>query len=213
MNEVLPPKASIAAHNANAFPRVVAAQPSTMTARRLGSRPSSMRCPTTSCSRGRTDVASHFRSLGTRRKVPIRPSSRPATRYSTLTLGTKRERLADTPAAVLKKISSRTCVITCTDCCNATAVVARIGVRPPFCRYLALSARPPTPAGVVVAANLLATCMTIRPHSLTTPSAAAHSADAAPRYVSPDAAGPSSANHQFAARNPAPPVRAELLNG
>src|SRR5687768_13289646 len=104
-------------------------------------------------------------------------------------------------------------VITWTDCCSATAVVACIGVRPPFCRYLALRASPPTPAGVVVAANLLATCMTIRPHSLTTPSAAAHSAAAAPRYVSIDAANPRSANHQFAVRNSVRNVGTELMNG
>ena len=115
-----------------------------------------------------------------------------------MTLGTNRDRLAETPAAVENKISNPMCVITCTDCCNATAVVERNGLIPPFCRYLALSASPPTPAGVVVAANLLATCMTIRPHRLTNPSAHAHNAAAAPTYVNPDAARPSSAHHQFA---------------
>ena len=48
-------------------------------------------------------------------------------------------------------------MITCTVCCNATAAVARMVDRPLFCRNLVLSASPPTPAGVVVAANVLAT--------------------------------------------------------
>ena len=128
-------------------------------------------------------------------------------------LGTKCDRLAETPAAAQKKISSPTWVITCTDCCNATAVVARNGSIPPFCRYLALSARPPTPAGVVVAAKVLATCMTIRPHRLTNPSAHAHNAAAAPTYVSPDTASPSRAHHQFAVRNSVKNVGTELMNG
>ena len=66
---------------------------------------------------------------------------------------------------------------------------------------------------MVVAANLLATCMTIRPHSVTNPSAHAHSAAAAPTYVSTDAASPSSANHQFAVRSSVRNVGTELMNG
>jgi hypothetical protein len=75
--------------------------------------------------------------------------------------GTNGDGLADTPTA-LKKINSDTWVMTWTDCCSATVVVARSAPRPPFCRNRVLSARPPTPAGVVVAANLLATCMISR---------------------------------------------------
>ena len=63
----------------------------------------------------------------------------------------------DAPATALKKISSARCTITCTACCSATAAVARIADRPLFCRYRVLSASPPTPAGVVVAAKVLAT--------------------------------------------------------
>ena len=86
------------------------------------------------------------------------PSVTPAIRYSTVASGTKCDRFIDAPATVLNKISSTRCMITCTDCCNATAVVARIGDSPPpFCRYRVDSASPPTPAGVVVAAKVLAT--------------------------------------------------------
>ena len=76
-----------------------------------------------------------------------------------------------------------------------------------------LSASPPTPAGVVVAANLLATCMTIRLQKLTKPSAHAHNAAAAPTYVNADTARPSSAHHQFAVRNSVKNVGTELMNG
>ena len=62
------------------------------------------------------------------------------------------------------------------------------------------SARPPTPAGVVVAAKVLATCMITRFLKLTSPSAHAHNAAAAPIYVNADTASPSSAHHQFAVR-------------
>ena len=57
--------------------------------------------------------------------VPTTPSAAPAIRYSTVDDGTKCDRSADAPAAALKKISSATCVSTCTDCCSATAAVAR----------------------------------------------------------------------------------------
>src|SRR6478752_5684505 len=69
-NDVCPPNASMLAHSANAMPRVVAAQPSTMMPRRLGSRASSARSLSTSLSRGRTAVANHRRSLGTKRNAP-----------------------------------------------------------------------------------------------------------------------------------------------
>ena len=97
-----------------------------------------------------------------------------------MVLGTKCDRFADVPATTLKKISSATWVITWTDCCSATAAVARSAPRPPFCRNRVLSARPPTPAGVVVAAKVLATCMIARLRKLTSPDAQAHSAAAAP---------------------------------
>ena len=109
--------------------------------------------------------------------------------------------MADAPAAALKKISSATWVMTCTDCCSATAAVARSAPSPPFCRNRVLSASPPTPAGVVVAAKVLATCMIVRFRKLTSPSAHAHNAAAAPTYVSADTASPSSAHHQFAVRS------------
>ena len=88
--------------------------------------------------------------------------------------------------------------MTCTVCCSATAAVARNAPRPPFCRNRVDSANPPTPAGVVVAANVLATCMITRFLKLTSPSAQAHNAAAAPIYVSAETASPSSAHHQFA---------------
>src|SRR6202162_3968372 len=68
--DVSPPNAATLAHNANAVPRVVAAQPRTTRARRLGSRASSTRSAPTSLSRGRTAVPRHFRSLGTIRNAP-----------------------------------------------------------------------------------------------------------------------------------------------
>ena len=86
------------------------------------------------------------------------PSATPAIRYSTVASGTKCPRSIDAPATVLNKISNARWMITCTDCCSATAAVARTAVSPPFCRYRVLSASPPTPAGVVVAAKVLATC-------------------------------------------------------
>src|ERR1700760_4095353 len=64
-NDVLPPNASMLAHNASAAPRVVAAQPSTMITSRLGSRASSARSPITSLSLGPTGVVTQLRSFGT----------------------------------------------------------------------------------------------------------------------------------------------------
>src|SRR3984957_16757003 len=77
---VSPPNALTLAHNANAAPRVVAAQPRTIRVRRLGSRASSTRSAPTSLSRGRTAVPSHFRSLGTIRNAPTSPRASPAIR-------------------------------------------------------------------------------------------------------------------------------------
>ncbi len=128
-------------------------------------------------------MSSHRRAFGTNRNVPSTPRATPPIRYSSVVLGTKCDRSADAPAATLKKISSVTCVITCTACCNATAAVARIVPRPAFCRNRVLSARPPTPAGVVVAAKVFANCMMTRLRKLTTPEAHAHNAAAAPTYV------------------------------
>ncbi|PQM46460.1 hypothetical protein C1Y40_03373 [Mycobacterium talmoniae] len=156
------------------------AAPSTINASRRGSRANSIRSLDTSVSRGRTAVASQRRRLGTSRKVPTAPSATPAIRYSMVGLGTKCDRSADAPAAVLKMISSATCTITCTDCCNATAAVARSVLSPPLTRNRVESANPPTPAGVVVAANVLATCMIDRFRKLTAPLAQAHNAPAAP---------------------------------
>src|ERR1700741_4661626 len=100
---------------------------------------------------------------------------------------------------VLNRISNTRCMITCTDCCSATAVVARTADSPPpFCKYLVLSASPPTPAGVVVAAKVLAACAIESLQKLTDSSALAHSAAAAPTYVSADITKPRSAHHQFA---------------
>ena len=82
---------------------------------------------------------------------------------------------------MLNKITNTTWTITCTACCSATAAVARKVVRPLFCRNRVLSASPPTPAGVVVAAKVLATCMIDSFQKLTRPSAQAHNAPAAPR--------------------------------
>ena len=104
-------------------------------------------------------------------------------------------------------------MITCTDCCSATAVVARSAPRPPFCRNRVLSASPPTPAGVVVAANVLATCMIARFRKLTNPSAQAHNAAAAPTYFNADTASPSSAHHQFAVRSSEKNVGTVLMKG
>ncbi|CNI21166.1 Uncharacterised protein [Mycobacterium tuberculosis] len=53
-------------------------------------------------------------------------------------------------------------------------------VRPLFCRNRVLSARPPTPAGVVVAAKVLATCAIDSFQKFTVPSVLAHNAAAAP---------------------------------
>ena len=71
----------------------------------------------------------------------------------------KCERFVSRPATIEKKISKPTWVTTWTVCCSATAAVARTVPSPPFCRNRTLSASPPTPAGVVVAAKVLATCM------------------------------------------------------
>ena len=128
-------------------------------------------------------------------------------------LGTNCERSADAPAAALKNTSNVMWVSTCTDCCNATAVVARNAPSPPFCRKRVLNASPPTPAGVVVAAKVLATCMTVSVRNLTNPSAHAHSAAAAPTYFSAETANPASAHHQFALRNSEKNTGTELMNG
>src|SRR3984885_15783625 len=58
------PKASTLVQSANAAPRVVPAQPSTISENRFGSRTSSMRSLVTSLSLGRTAVPSQWRSLG-----------------------------------------------------------------------------------------------------------------------------------------------------
>ena len=75
------------------------------------------------------------------------------------------------------------------------------------------SARPPTPAGVVVAANVLATCMIVRFLKLTNPSAHAHNAAAAPTYFNAETASPSSAHHQFAVRSSEKNAGTVLMNG
>src|SRR6201996_6070497 len=178
-NVAPPPKASTLAHSASAAPRVVPAQPSTISANRFGSRASST---VTSFSRGRTAVPSQWRSLGTSRNAPRMPSATPAIRYSTVAPGTKCLRSIDAPATVLNKISNMRWVITCTDCCSATAAVSRIADRPAFCKNRVLSASPPTPAGVVVAAKVLATCAIDSFQKLTVPSVQAHNAAAAPTY-------------------------------
>ncbi len=116
-------------------------------------------------------------------------------------MGTKRDRSADAPAATEKKMSSATWVITCTACCTATAAVARTVPRPAFCRKRVLSASPPTPAGVVVAAKVLANCMITRLRNDTIPDAHAHSPAAAPTYVNAETARPISAHHQLALRS------------
>ncbi len=71
-------------------------------------------------------------------------------------------------------------MITCTVCCSATAAVARMVDRPLFCKNRVLSASPPTPAGVVVAAKVLATCAIDSFQKFTVPSVQAHNAAAAP---------------------------------
>ena len=58
------------------------------------------------------------------------PSATPAIRYSMVAFGTKWDRSVPAPATVLKKISNTTCMITCIDCCSATAVVARTRAQP-----------------------------------------------------------------------------------
>src|ERR1700754_4938913 len=201
------------AQSASAPPRVVAAQPRTMSTSRRGSLASSRRSRNTSLTRGPTVAASHVRSLGTTTNAATSSRSTPATTYTIVADGTKWDRLADAPANALNKISNTTWVTTCTDCCRATAVAARNAPSPPFCRNLALSARPPTPAGVVVAAKVLATCISVRLRKLTSPSAQAHSAAAAPRYFSADTAKPSSAHHQFAVRSSDKNVGTVLMNG
>ena len=101
-----PPNASILAHSASAAPRVVAAQPNTISASRLGSRASSARSSITSLSFGRTAVASQCRNFGTNSDTPTAPSTTPAIRYSTVALGTNRDRFADAPATAENRISS-----------------------------------------------------------------------------------------------------------
>src|ERR1700693_3756927 len=59
-NDVSPPNAATLAHNANAVPRVVAAQPRTTRARRLGSRASSTISAPTYLSRGGPAAPAHF---------------------------------------------------------------------------------------------------------------------------------------------------------
>src|SRR3981189_2468396 len=63
-NVVLPPNASMLAHNAKAAPRVVEAQPRTISPSRLGSRASVTRSPPTSFNRGRTAVPSQWGPSG-----------------------------------------------------------------------------------------------------------------------------------------------------
>ena len=77
-------------------------------------------------------VPSHRRSRGTNRKAPSATDHR-AGRAGGRSARSG-ERSADAPAATLKKISSATWVITWTDCCSATAAVARSVPRPAFCR-------------------------------------------------------------------------------
>src|ERR1700675_307346 len=79
-NVAPPPNAWTLVHSANAAPRVVPVQPSTISASRFGSRASSTRSRDTSLSFGRTSVASQRRSLGTIRNAPTIPSARPAIR-------------------------------------------------------------------------------------------------------------------------------------
>ena len=114
---------------------------------------------------------------------------------------------------MLNKISNTRWTITCTDCCSATAAVARSVLRPAFCKNRVLSASPPTPAGVVVAAKVLATCVIDSFQKLTDPSAQAHNAAAAPTYVSADTVRPSSAHHQFAVLSSEKNVGTVLMNG
>ncbi len=92
-------------------------------------------------------------------------------------------------------------------------MAARSAPSPPFCRNRALNASPPTPAGVVVAAKVLATCMSVRLRKLTNPSAQAHSAAAAPTYFSAETANPSRPHHQFAVRSSDRNVGTVLMNG
>src|SRR3984885_6945968 len=156
-NVAWPPNASTLDHNASAAPRVVPVQPKTINAIRLGSRATSMMSVMTSLSLGVTDSDSQRRKLGTNKKTPTMPSATPPIRYSMLDFGTKWDRSVPAPAAVLKKISNTMCMMTCIDCCSATAVVARVVLRPLFCRIRVLSASPPTPAGVAVGAHVLDT--------------------------------------------------------
>src|ERR1700761_9007162 len=193
-NVACPPNAWTLAHNANAAPRVVPVQPSTIKPNRFGSRATSMRSVVISFSFGPKSVASQRRSLGTNRNAPTMPNATPAIRYSTVAFGTKWDRSVPAPAAVLNRISNRTCMITCIDCCSATAVVARTAVSPLFCRIRVLNARPPTPAGVVVAAKVLATWAIDSLQKFTFSSADAHNAVAAPTYVDAEMASPSSAH-------------------
>ena len=76
-----------------------------------------------------------------------------------------------------------------------------------------LSASPPTPAGVVVAAKVLATWATESRQKLTVSSAEAHRAAAAPTYVDADITKPSSAHHQFAWRSSEKKVGTVLMKG
>src|SRR5271156_2380401 len=212
-NVAWPPNASTLVHNANAAPRVVPVQPKTINDIRLGSRATSMMSVMTSLSLGVTDVDSQRRKLGTNRKTPTMPSATPAIRYNMVDFGTKWDRSVPAPAAVLKKISNTMCMITCIDCCSATAVVARVVLRPLFCRIRVLSASPPTPAGVVVAAKVLATCAIDSRQKFTDSSALAHSAAAAPTYVDAEIARPSSAHHQLALPSALKNVGTVLMNG
>src|ERR1700691_752946 len=210
---VSPPNALTLAHSASAAPRVVPVQPSTIKAIRFGSRATSMRSAVISFSFGPKSVASQRRSLGTNRNAPTRPNATPAIRYSTVAFGTKWDRSVPAPATVLKKISNTTCMITCIDCCSATAVGARVVLSPLFCRIRVLSARPPTPAGVVVAAKVLATCAIDSFQKSTDSSADAHNAAAAPTYVDAEMASPSTAHHQLALLSALKNVGTVLMNG
>src|SRR5947209_3416238 len=166
-----------------------------------------------SLSFGVTAVASQRRTLGISKKMPTMPSAAPAIRYSMVDFGTKWDRSVPAPAAVLNRISSSTCMITCIDCCSATAVVARVVLSPLFCRIRVLSASPPTPAGVVVAAKVLATWATDSRQKLTDSSALAHNAAAAPTYVDAEMARPSTAHHQLACDSALKNVGTVLMNG
>jgi hypothetical protein len=156
-NDVVPPMASILAHNASTMPRVVVAQPSAMSARRLGSRVISPKSLSTSLSRGRTAVANQRRSLGTnkmRRQGPA-PRWQPGTgSWPTVRMrqvgrcargGAEEDEQRDIGDPLHRLLQ-----------CDRRGGAQ--SARPFFCRNLVHSARPPTPGRVVVAANVWARC-------------------------------------------------------